>query len=70
MLTTDLKQEPTLQKANDRMNNFNIIRFVASVMVIYGHMMHIMGVPIFTVYNQAISTIAEEITKFNLALCQ
>ncbi len=42
-------------------NNFNIIRFFASILVIYGHMSALMGVPVFTVYNQAISTIAVKI---------
>lgn len=44
-----------------RANNFNIIRIVASIMVIYSHMSAIMGVPVFYVYNQAVSTIAVKI---------
>lgn len=44
-----------------RANNFNIIRIIASIMVIYGHMSAIMGVTVFTVYNQAVSTIAVKI---------
>ena len=44
-----------------RNNNFNIIRVFASLLVIYGHMSHIMGLPVFTVYNQAISTIGVKI---------
>lgn len=44
-----------------RANNFNIIRIVASIMVIYGHMSALMGVSVFSVYNQAVSTIAVKI---------
>lgn len=41
-----------------RVNNFNIIRMIAAAMVIYGHMAHIMGLPVHTIYGQAVSTIA------------
>lgn len=44
-----------------RNNNFNMIRFVAAIMVIYGHMSHIIGVPVLTVFNQDVSTIAVKI---------
>lgn len=44
-----------------RANNFNVIRIIASIMVIYGHMSAIMGVPVHTVYGQAVSTIAVKI---------
>lgn len=46
---------------NERANNFNIIRLVAAVMVVYGHMGHIIGANVFTIYNQAVSTIAVKI---------
>lgn len=46
---------------NNRINNFNIIRIIAAMMVIYGHMSHIMGVPVHTIYGQAVSTIAVKI---------
>lgn len=38
-------------------NNFNIIRFIAAFMVIYGHMSSIMGMPAQTVLAQRVSTI-------------
>ncbi len=44
-----------------RANNFNIIRIIASIMVIYGHMSAIMGLPVHAVYGQAVSTIAVKI---------
>lgn len=44
-----------------RENNLNIIRFIAAIMVIYGHMYPIMGQWSYTVMNQAVSTIAVEI---------
>ncbi len=44
-----------------RENNLNIIRFIAAVMVIYGHMYPIMGQYSYTIMNQAISTIGVEI---------
>lgn len=46
-----------LQDKNTRSNNFNIIRFVAAFMVIYGHMSSIMGMPAQTVFAQRVSTI-------------
>lgn len=42
---------------NTRSNNFNIIRFVAAFMVIYGHMSSIMGLPAQTILAQRVSTI-------------
>lgn len=44
-----------------RVNNFNIIRVVAAGMVIYGHMSSIMGVPVFSIFGQAVSTIGVKI---------
>lgn len=41
-----------------RVNNFNVIRMIAAAMVIYGHMAHIMGLPVHTIYGQAVSSIA------------
>lgn len=46
---------------SSRSNNFNVIRFVAAIMVIYGHMSAIMGLPVFNIYNQAVSTIGVKI---------
>ena len=46
---------------NSRENNLNIIRFIAAVMVIYGHMFPIMGQYSYTIFNQAVSTIGVEI---------
>ena len=45
---------------NPRSNNFNILRFIAAVMVIYGHMAHILGVPVVYLFGQPVSTIAVE----------
>lgn len=44
-----------------RTNNFNIIRVIAASMVIYGHMSHIMGVPVYCLYGQAVSSLAVKI---------
>ena len=49
------------QNIGPRVNNFNIIRFLAAAMVIYGHMAHIMGVAVPCIYGQAVSTIAVKI---------
>lgn len=46
---------------NPRNNNFNILRFIAAIMVIYGHMSHILGVPVVYLFGQPVSTIAVEI---------
>ncbi len=45
------------QLQNPRENNFNLIRFFAALMVIYGHMTHIMGLPLVLVMGQSVSTI-------------
>ncbi len=42
---------------NPRQNNFNLIRFFAALMVVYGHMTHIMGVPLVLVMGNSVSTI-------------
>lgn len=42
-------------------NNFNIIRFFAAFMVIYGHMSSIMGYAAFPLFSQRVSTIAVKI---------
>lgn len=44
-----------------RDNNLNIIRFIAAILVIYGHMFPIMGQYSYTIFNQATSTIGVEI---------
>lgn len=44
-----------------RTNNFNIIRFFAAFMVIYGHMSTIMGFAAFPLLNQRVSTIGVKI---------
>lgn len=44
-----------------KVNNFNIIRFFAAFMVIYGHMSSIMGYAAFPVFSQRVSTIAVKI---------
>lgn len=44
-----------------RENNLNVIRFIAAIMVIYGHMYPIMGQYSYTIMNQAVSTIGVEI---------
>lgn len=44
-----------------RVNNFNIIRFVAAAMVIYGHMAHIIGQSVHCIFGQAVSSIAVKI---------
>lgn len=46
---------------NSRTNNFNILRLFAAFMVIYGHMCHIMGLPVYCIYGQAVSTIGVKI---------
>ena len=47
--------------SNSRKNNFNIIRFVAAMMVILGHMCHLMGVNVCLFLGQAVSTIGVKI---------
>ncbi len=42
---------------NPRQNNFNLIRFFAALLVIYGHMTHIMGVPLVLVMGDSVSTL-------------
>lgn len=44
-----------------RNNNFNILRFVAAIFVIMGHMYHLTGSMSFIVYGQAVSTIGVKI---------
>lgn len=46
---------------DDRKNNFNIIRFVAAMMVVLGHMSHLIGVEVNMVLGQAVSTIGVKI---------
>lgn len=46
---------------SSRVNNFNIIRFFAAFMVIYGHMSAVMGAAAFPVLSQSVSTIAVKI---------
>lgn len=50
-----------VENGGSRVNNFNVIRFVAAIMVIYGHMSAIMGVTVFSLYGQAVSTVAVKI---------
>lgn len=49
------------QDDSPRNNNFNIIRFAAAFLVIYGHMSALMGSWAFTLFSQAVSTIAVKI---------
>lgn len=42
-------------------NNFNILRFFAAILVIVGHMYHLLGLPVLTLGGQAVSTIGVEI---------
>ena len=42
-------------------NNFNILRFFAAVLVICGHMYHLLGLPVLMLGGQAVSTIGVEI---------
>ena len=44
-----------------KMNNFNMIRFFAAFMVVYGHMSSIMGEPAFPLFTQRVSTIGVKI---------
>ena len=44
-----------------RNNNFNIIRFVAAMMVVLGHMSHLIAVEVNQILGQAISTIGVKI---------
>lgn len=46
---------------SDRENNFNIIRFAAAIMVIYGHMYHIIGSVPKTFLGTAVSSIGVKI---------
>ena len=46
---------------SSRNNNFNILRFIAAVFVIIGHMYYITGSVPFVVYGQAVSTIGVKI---------
>ena len=45
----------------NRDNNLNIIRFIAAVMVIYGHMNPLLGLGGYSIFNQAISTVGVKI---------
>lgn len=45
----------------NRYNNFNVLRFVAAIFVIVGHMYYIVGSVPFIVYGQAVSTIGVKI---------
>ena len=49
------------EKLTPKTNNFNIMRFVAAIMVIYGHMAAIMGVSPHTVCGQAVSSLGVKI---------
>ncbi|WP_458399738.1 acyltransferase family protein [Mailhella sp.] len=49
------------KNAPERHNNFNILRFVAAVFVIIGHMYHLVGTGPYVVYGQAVSTIGVKI---------
>lgn len=44
-----------------KMNNFNMIRFFAAFMVVYGHMSSIMGEAAFPLFTQRVSTIGVKI---------
>lgn len=46
---------------HNRDNNINIIRCIAAVMVIYGHMAHLIDVPVPTLFGEKISTIAVKV---------
>lgn len=46
---------------NNRENNLNIIRFIAAIMVIYGHMYPLLGLGGYSIFNQAISTVGVKI---------
>lgn len=46
---------------DNRKNNFNIIRFVAAMMVVLGHMSHLIGVEVNSLLGQAVSTIGVKI---------
>ncbi|SHJ17450.1 acyltransferase family protein [Parasporobacterium paucivorans] len=46
---------------DERKNNFNILRFIAAVMVIYGHMFPLLGLHQNLLLNQNVSTIAVKI---------
>lgn len=48
-------------KTDERKNNFNIIRFFASILVIYGHMAHLMGVNVPYLMGQGAQVIAVKI---------
>lgn len=47
--------------ADSRKNNFNIIRFVAAMMVVLGHMCHLIAVDVSLFLGQAVSTIGVKI---------
>lgn len=47
--------------ADSRNNNFNIIRFVAAMMVVLGHMCHLVAVEVNQLLGQAVSTIGVKI---------
>ncbi len=49
------------QEENARTNNFNAMRLIASLMVIYGHMSAIMGMPQHLVLGQKVSSIGVKI---------
>ena len=46
---------------SNRHNNFNVIRFFAAVMVIYGHMCSLIGIGQFSVMKQAVSGLGVKI---------
>lgn len=49
------------ETVSPKVNNFNIIRFIAAFMVIYGHMGAIMGQPRLQILGQVVSTIGVRI---------
>lgn len=49
------------QISDKKRNNFNILRFFAAILVIVGHMYHILGLQVLTLGGQAVSTIGVEI---------
>lgn len=50
-----------IETPSSRINNFNFIRFIAAIMVLYGHMGPIMGLPQFVICGQAVSTLGVKI---------
>jgi hypothetical protein len=55
------KLENNSVNKDSRYNNFNAIRFIAAIMVIFGHMYPLLGLPSQLLLGQAISTIAVKI---------